>query len=382
MAANPPAPASVSPPSNARAGGAGRTNSNRKHPLPLLRSVDGTAGGRGELLDRPEQLCEALLAAWEPVLGDSPAQRLRREPRARGWPPPARCSSVTRASGSTRALAYMVNDEILGSQALTMPGFAKVADQLIARAYARRAAHRDRSSTRRPARGAQQLGRGPTGARARDPAPRPRRTRGRRSTSSPAHDALFAQFVERVRWSALCERADAVRRAPLRRDLGRARRHANDHERSTPHEHDHQRPRPDQRRPAAQPRRRELGARRGAARRAPPVRGSWPTSSLRAEHFYREQYGLVFEAMLPAHERRRARSTISPSPSSSPGRSARAGRRRPRRSSELAGWVPAAGHARDTGGSCATTRSCERLLTATYEIQAQSCERTAGAERS
>ena len=36
------------------------------------------------------------------------------------------------------ALAYMVTDEILGSQALTMAGFAKVADQLIARAFARR----------------------------------------------------------------------------------------------------------------------------------------------------------------------------------------------------------------------------------------------------
>jgi hypothetical protein len=32
----------------------------------------------------------------------------------------------------------MVTDEILGSQALTLAGFAKVADQLIARAYARR----------------------------------------------------------------------------------------------------------------------------------------------------------------------------------------------------------------------------------------------------
>ena len=32
----------------------------------------------------------------------------------------------------------MVTDEILGSEALTMPGFAKVADKLIARAHARR----------------------------------------------------------------------------------------------------------------------------------------------------------------------------------------------------------------------------------------------------
>jgi hypothetical protein len=32
------------------------------------------------------------------------------------------------------ALAYMVTDEILGSRTLTMAGFAKVADQLIARA--------------------------------------------------------------------------------------------------------------------------------------------------------------------------------------------------------------------------------------------------------
>jgi hypothetical protein len=40
----------------------------------------------------------------------------------------------------------MVTDEILGSQAITMPGFAKVADQLIARHYARQQRGRLRSA--------------------------------------------------------------------------------------------------------------------------------------------------------------------------------------------------------------------------------------------
>ena len=37
-----------------------------------------------------------------------------------------------------RALDYMLTDEILASRTLTLPGFAKVVDQLLARSHARR----------------------------------------------------------------------------------------------------------------------------------------------------------------------------------------------------------------------------------------------------
>ena len=54
-----------------------------------------------------------------------------------GWRPRASCWSATPRCGLQHALDYMLGDEILGSSALTLPGFAKVADQLLARHHAR-----------------------------------------------------------------------------------------------------------------------------------------------------------------------------------------------------------------------------------------------------
>ena len=106
----------------------------------------GTKGG-GDREVAASELCEALVSAWEPALGENPrrcyladrqrwlaaaAELLERHPRAR----------------LQHALDYMLGDEILGSRALSMPGFAQVADQLLARHHARSR----RTSTRRPRR--------------------------------------------------------------------------------------------------------------------------------------------------------------------------------------------------------------------------------------
>jgi hypothetical protein len=163
--------------------------------------VAGPEGGRGTRFS-PEGLCDALLLAWQPALGDAPranfaANRRRWLDAATGLlsrHPPERLEA---------ALAYMVADEILGSQALTMPGFAKVADQLIARAHAR--------SLRLAERGQPSAVGGEMGwTEARALLERAIHRHGRDgftealaelTRSSP----LFAGFLERVRWIELCE---------------------------------------------------------------------------------------------------------------------------------------------------------------------------------
>ncbi|MGO9754904.1 MAG: hypothetical protein ACLP22_26185 [Solirubrobacteraceae bacterium] len=99
------------------------------------------------------------------------------------------------------ALDYMLGDEILGSRALTMPAFAKVADQLLARHHAR-----SRGATSPPA--------APAGVRgwpaARELLERAAHRYGRDDRAGAlaelrTHSELLAVFVERVRWSTLCE---------------------------------------------------------------------------------------------------------------------------------------------------------------------------------
>lgn len=98
----------------------------------------------------------------------------------------------------------MVTDEILGSQALTMTGFAKVADQLIARAYARRQ------------RGAKPPGRADAAAdglswvEAKQALERAVQRHGREGRAAAlqelgARSDQLVRFVERVRWTQLCE---------------------------------------------------------------------------------------------------------------------------------------------------------------------------------
>jgi ribosomal protein L13 len=73
--------------------------------------------GRRRSVESPRRGYLADRERWLSAAGEL----LERHPRAR----------------LAHALDYMLSDEILGSRALTLPGFAKVADQLLARHHAR-----------------------------------------------------------------------------------------------------------------------------------------------------------------------------------------------------------------------------------------------------
>jgi hypothetical protein len=148
-------------------------------------------------------LCNALVEAWRPALGAAVHDAYAADHRR--WREAAR----TLLQRHTRerldhALTYMVTDEILGSQAITMPGFAKVADQLIARHYARQQRNRLRSAPN--AGGGERLGW--------EEAKRLlERAVARHGRDGRAHavgelaqaNELLAEFVDRVRWARLCE---------------------------------------------------------------------------------------------------------------------------------------------------------------------------------
>src|SRR5580658_5250595 len=89
---------------------------------------------------------------------------------------------------------------------------------------------------------------------------------------------------------------------------------------------------------------------------------------LRPEHFYREQHGAVFAAMLELHNdsRKIDHLTVSEALRQS-GKLAEIGG--PEAIDELAGWVPAAGHAREYGRIVRDNAQMRALLTSTYEIQ-------------
>ena len=95
---------------------------------------------------------------------------------------------------------------------------------------------------------------------------------------------------------------------------------------------------------------------------------------LRADHFFREQYGRVFEAMLKLHQNDRKidHLTVAEVLRERGQLEAIGG---PEAIDELAGWVPAAGHAREYGRIVRENAHMRELLRATYEIQAQVAER-------
>ena len=99
---------------------------------------------------------------------------------------------------------------------------------------------------------------------------------------------------------------------------------------------------------------------------------------LRPEHFYREQHGAVFAAMLELHNASRKidHLTISEALRQS-GKLAEIGG--PESIDELAGWVPAAGHAREYGRIVRDNAQLRSLLSTTYEIQASVVGREAPA---
>ena len=90
---------------------------------------------------------------------------------------------------------------------------------------------------------------------------------------------------------------------------------------------------------------------------------------LRPEHFYREQYGAVFAAMLALYEgdRKIDHLTVSETLRQN-GKLEDVGG--VEAIDELAGWVPAAGHAREYGRIVRDNAQMRALLTTSYEIQA------------
>ncbi|MGH2895562.1 MAG: hypothetical protein ACRDPM_20165 [Solirubrobacteraceae bacterium] len=142
------------------------------------------------------------MAAWRPALGEvaddayaedrerwhETAQRLLRKH------PPARLQ---------QAIAYMTTDDILGSQALTMPGFAKVVNQLLARSYARE--QRTRSAPAIPGSGDALSWQQAKALIERAVTRHGRDGRARALTDLSSHGSLLVRFVEQVRWAVLCE---------------------------------------------------------------------------------------------------------------------------------------------------------------------------------
>src|SRR5437764_6345960 len=99
---------------------------------------------------------------------------------------------------------------------------------------------------------------------------------------------------------------------------------------------------------------------------------------LRPEHFYREQHGAVFAAMLELHntDRKIDHLTVAEVLREQAKLDEVGG---PAAIEELAGWVPAAGHAREYGRIVRDDAQKRSLLTASYEIQASVLSREAPA---
>src|SRR6476659_4878577 len=99
---------------------------------------------------------------------------------------------------------------------------------------------------------------------------------------------------------------------------------------------------------------------------------------LRPDHFYREQHGAVFAAMLELHETDRKIDHLTVAETlRAYGTLEDVGG--PEAIEELAGWVPAAGHAREYGRIVRDNAQMRALLTASYEIQASVLSREAPA---
>ncbi len=99
---------------------------------------------------------------------------------------------------------------------------------------------------------------------------------------------------------------------------------------------------------------------------------------LRPEHFYREQYGAVFSAMLELYENDRKIDHLTVSETlKQDGKLEELGGVEV--IDELSGWVPAAGHAREYGRIVRDNAQMRALLTTSYEIQASVLAREAPA---
>src|SRR5437764_11020776 len=89
---------------------------------------------------------------------------------------------------------------------------------------------------------------------------------------------------------------------------------------------------------------------------------------LRPEHFYREQHGAVFAAMIELHQNDRKIDHLTVGETlRQKGKLEEVGGGGA--IDELAGWVPTAGHARDYGRIVRDNARLRALLTTSYEIQ-------------
>src|SRR5437764_11835783 len=99
---------------------------------------------------------------------------------------------------------------------------------------------------------------------------------------------------------------------------------------------------------------------------------------LRPDHFFRDQHGAVFAAMLELHENNRKIDQLTVAETlRQQGKLEEVGG--PEAIDELAGWVPAAGHAREYGRIVRDNAQLRALLTTSYEIQASVVGREASA---
>jgi len=97
---------------------------------------------------------------------------------------------------------------------------------------------------------------------------------------------------------------------------------------------------------------------------------------LRPKHFYREQHGAVFAAMMELYENDRKIDHLTVAETlRQRGKLEEVGG--PAAIDELAGWVPAAGHAREYGQIVRDNAQLRALLTTSYEIQASVISREA-----
>ena len=175
--------------------------------------------GRGEgTTDPQERLCEDFLAAWAPVLGDALVQTYRSE-EAKWRAAAGRLLERHSVERLHNGFAGMLEDEIVGSRATTLPQFEKVVDQLIVRRHARR---QQRSAVGGLPTVRRRLGGRPPAPRAGDPAPRTRPPRpGARRIGRPRSAARALRRAGALEHPL--RPANPVRRTPLHRDVVRDR---------------------------------------------------------------------------------------------------------------------------------------------------------------
>ena len=167
-------------------------------PDPLDRPTERIADPDAAEMGEAEQVCQEFLAAWAPVLGVE-LSALYQGDEAR-WTSAARRLRARHSPERLRAaFAQMLEDEIIGSQATTLPKFERVVDRLLAR--------RNALQNRRPASAPPGDG-GWSAARARLEQAIRRHGRDHRKLALrdlAAVDPRLVTFVERVGWPVLCE---------------------------------------------------------------------------------------------------------------------------------------------------------------------------------